>query len=256
MRESPRLRRLRNDLKALEQLAADSSIFTFKAYGEPADFYVIRYQGRGLFKADAGEPQLIDRHEVHIRLGASYPRMMPELAWKSPMFHPNISASGIVCLGGYGTYWVPSLTLDELCTMLWDMIRYENFDEKSPYNREAALWIKTQGRYRMPLDNRPLRDLLATKGAIAAAPMPRATSDRPPVFASPSPFGSIPPLPGLTPVSAAASVPRPRLDGPPALVPAPHALREDSGVTFLDSPPEQVVAAELAEDDDGIVFIN
>ena len=66
--------------------------------------------------------------------------MMPELAWKSPIFHPNISASGVVCLGGYGTYWVPSLALDELCSMLWDMIRYENFDETSPYNREAAAW--------------------------------------------------------------------------------------------------------------------
>ena len=86
---------------------------------------------------------------------------MPEISWKTPIFHPNISASGVVCLGGYGTYWVPSLTLDELCTMLWDMIRYENYDEKSPYNREAAGWIKTQEEFRMPLDTRPLRDRLA-----------------------------------------------------------------------------------------------
>src|SRR5262245_47026482 len=93
MRESPRTRRLRNDRKALDQLAADSTIFSFKSYGEPADFYVLRFHGRGLFKPDAGEPQTFDRHEVHIRLGASYPRMMPELAWKSPIFHPNISAS-------------------------------------------------------------------------------------------------------------------------------------------------------------------
>ena len=94
-------------------------------------------------------------HEVHIRLGAAYPRMMPELAWKTPIFHPNISASGVVCLGGYGTYWVPSLTLDELCVMLWDMIRYENYDETSPYNRDAANWIKNQIHYRLPLDPRP-----------------------------------------------------------------------------------------------------
>ena len=255
MRESPRLRRLRNDLKALEQLAADSSIFSFKSYGEPADFYVIRFQGRGLFKPDAGDPQLIDRHEVHIRLGASYPRMMPELAWKSPIFHPNISASGVVCLGGYGTYWVPSLTLDELCTMLWDMVRYENYDEKSPYNREAALWIKMQTRYRMPLDGRPLRDVVARNGAIAHAPLSPAVSDRPPSFTPASPFGSIPALPTLTPVAAAGATVLPRVNTPPTLVPAPHLRDDDGGVTFLDSH-ERVLPAELAEDDDGIVFIS
>lgn len=252
MRESPRLRRLRNDLKALEQLAADSSIFSFKSYGEPADFYVIRFSGRGLFKPDAGDPQIIDRHEVHIRLGASYPRMMPELAWKSPIFHPNISASGVVCLGGYGTYWVPSLTLDELCTMLWEMIRFENYDEKSPYNREAALWIKTQNRYRMPVDGRPLRDVVARLSAAAPIKVSSTSGERAPAFSPASPLGTIPAHPVLTPLAAAAA--RPRMDVPPALVPAPHLREEDSGVTFLDSPRE-VIPAELAEDD-GITFIN
>ena len=54
-------------------------------------------------------------HVVKIDLGAAYPRMIPDLAWQTPIFHPNISASGVVCLGGYGTHWVPSLNLDELC---------------------------------------------------------------------------------------------------------------------------------------------
>jgi len=162
MRESPRSRRLKSDHKALTQLAAESTIFSFQAYGSPPDFYILKFQGRGCFKPERGdEVRLRDEHEVHIRLGASYPRMMPELAWKSPIFHPNISASGVVCLGGYGTYWVPSLALDELCGMLWDMIRYENFDETSPYNREAAGWAKNQTDFPFPLDRRPLRDKLA-----------------------------------------------------------------------------------------------
>src|SRR5262245_17470903 len=162
MRESPRSRRLKSDHKALTQLAAESSIFSFQAFGSPPDFYILKFHGRGCCKPDAVEGlKLRDEHEVHVRLGASYPRMMPELAWKSPIFHPNISASGVVCLGGYGTYWVPSLALDELCGMLWDMIRFENFDETSPYNREAAGWAKNQTDYPFPLDPRPLRDKLA-----------------------------------------------------------------------------------------------
>src|SRR5436190_15687199 len=167
MRESPRTRRLKSDLKALEQLAADSSVFEFSPYGTPPDFYILRFRGRGFWKPDpAGEVLTRDEHEVHVRLGASYPRMMPELAWKSPIFHPNISASGVVCLGGYGTYWVPSLALDELCGMLWDMVRFENFDETSPYNREAAAWAKNQTFFRLPIDNRPLRDKLAKPKSI------------------------------------------------------------------------------------------
>ena len=50
----------------------------------------------------------------------------------------------MVCLGGYGTHWVPSLHLDELCIMLWDMARFHNYDIRSPYNREAALWVANQ----------------------------------------------------------------------------------------------------------------
>lgn len=203
MLEPPRTRRLRSDLRSLQQLAAESSIFTFQAYGSPPDFYMLTFHGRGLWKPDpASEALMRDEHEVHIRLGASYPRMMPELTWKSPVFHPNISASGVVCLGGYGTYWVPSLSLDELCVMLWDMVRLANYDEKSPYNREAAGWIKQQTSHPLPLDGRPLRDKLAAAKlesrlqdfaepvAVpppgAARPLPRPLgSERPPVRTTP-----------------------------------------------------------------------
>ena len=57
---------------------------------------------------------------------------------------------------------MPSLNLDELCEMLWDMIRYANFDVESPYNREAANWAKMQNEFRLPVDPRPIRDRLAT----------------------------------------------------------------------------------------------
>lgn len=191
-RDSPRTRRLRSDRKALDQLQADSSIFRFEALGDPADYYKLSFHGKGLWRPDGQAsvyPQ--ERHEVHVRLGASYPRMMPELGWKSPIFHPNISASGVVCLGGYGTYWVPSLTLDELCGMLWDMIRYENYDENSPYNRDAAQWLKTQGQYRLPLDVRPLRDRLA---GFVPQTVPTATLAKPPVARPRSPAPTAPPV--------------------------------------------------------------
>jgi ubiquitin-protein ligase len=225
MRESPRTRRLRSDLKALQQLAAESSIFEFSPYGTPPDFYILRFRGRGFWKPEpTGEVVAREEHEVHVRLGASYPRMMPELAWKSPIFHPNISASGVVCLGGYGTYWVPSLSLDELCGMLWDMIRYENFDESSPYNREAAAWAKGQTFFRLPIDDRPLRNKLA-KGKSIDDFLPRLAP-----LAEPSKLAS--PRPGL----AAAAI------RPPAVRPAARAPQPAPDVVFLGD----VVEAEAA----------
>ena len=186
MRESPRTRRLRTDHKSLLTLQDESSIVDFTAQGNPPEKYVVRFNDRGFWRADGSAEILVrEHHEVSIELGASYPRMMPELLWKTPIFHPNISANGVVCLGGYGTYWVPSLNLDELCEMLWDMIRYKNFDVESPYNRDAALWARQQQQYRLPIDHRPVRDKLAgeassdvgQKPPITAAPQPAASSD-------------------------------------------------------------------------------
>ncbi len=165
MNESPRMRRLRNDLTALERLRSESSVFRFAAHGSPPQKYQIVFRGKSL-QRDRGKVRSEDVHRVEIKLGASYPRTMPEIRWVTPIYHPNISEIGMVCLGGYGTHWVPSIQLDELCNMLWDMARYHNYDIRSPYNRDAALWVASQTTFLFPTDSRPLRDLRAAKGRV------------------------------------------------------------------------------------------
>lgn len=165
MHESPRLRRLRSDLIALERLRDESSVLRFRASGNPANHYIIDFHGKSLARTH-GKVSVTTTHQVEIKLGASYPRTMPEIRWLSPIYHPNISEIGMVCLGGYGTHWVPSLNLDELCGMLWDMARYHNYDVRSPYNRDAALWVANQATFTFPIDPRPLRDLRAALGRV------------------------------------------------------------------------------------------
>ena len=165
MYESPRMRRLRNDLAALERLRSESSVFRFTTQGDPPNHYRILFQGRGLWR-DHGKVKVLEKHHVEIKLGSSYPRTMPELRWLTPIYHPNISEIGMVCLGGYGTHWVPSVQLDELCIMLWDMLRYHNYDIRSPYNRDSALWVASQTAILFPTDPRPLRDLRAALGRV------------------------------------------------------------------------------------------
>ena len=50
--------------------------------------------------------------------------------------------------------------------MLWDMARYHNYDIRSPYNRDAALWVASQTAFMFPVDPRPLRDRRAAQGRI------------------------------------------------------------------------------------------
>lgn len=118
--------------------------------------------------AKDGHVRTLDVHHVEIKLGSSYPRTIPELRWMTPIFHPNISKIGLVCLGGYGTHWVPSIQIDELCGMLWDMARYHNYDIRSPYNRDAALWVANQTKFLFPTDSRSIRDLRAALGRVTA----------------------------------------------------------------------------------------
>ncbi len=203
MRGSPRSRRLANDRLALLRLQRESSIFEFEtpeAEGdELPEEYRLSFRGRGLYRS-LGELTVRVRewHEVRVRLGASYPRMMPELFWETPIFHPNISSQGVVCLGGFSTHWAPSLQLDRLCELLWDMIRYQNYDISNPYNWEAAHWARNQREYSFPVDPRPLRtpraaavgsDPAVARGERGEFPLPEAPEgaaelfDPPPIVA-------------------------------------------------------------------------
>jgi ubiquitin-protein ligase len=160
--DTPRGRRLRTDAEALRRLKEQSTIFDYQAFGDPPERYLVTFRGRGLMRRSESEPvEPADVHRVEIRLGIDYPRSRPDLQWLTSIYHPNISAVGAVCLGGYSTHWVPSLGLADLCEMLWDMVRYANYDSKSAYNYAAARWCEAQTQYEFPLDGRPLRDRLA-----------------------------------------------------------------------------------------------
>lgn len=158
MAGSPRIRRLRNDYEALSRLRAESTIFDFRFQGAPPDRYMLFFEGSGLALDPAQGVQVVTSHRVDAALGAEYPRLRPDLRWVTPFFHPNVSESGMICLGGYTNDWVPGLALDRLCGMIWDVIRWENFDPRSPYNIKAARWANTQTDFRFPLDRRQIRD--------------------------------------------------------------------------------------------------
>ncbi len=164
MNETPRQRRLATDFESLTELARATSAFRFEVSyrGERQlpESYLLEFFGPSLEKIHTPFEyaiQIRSQHHVRITLGPQYPRLMPSIQWITPIFHPNISSSGAVCLGGYSSFWVPSLKLDQLCEMLWDMLCFRNVGLESPYNRDAADWYKEQTTFQFPLLNLSLR---------------------------------------------------------------------------------------------------
>jgi ubiquitin-protein ligase len=242
---SPRDRRLKSDFEAMLRLQEESSIVRFRSRGTPADQYIVTFHGAGTCRREESQEVLIrHEHTIWINLTAAYPRMIPELSWRTPIFHPNVSASGVVCLGAYQTNWVPSLKLDELCLMLWDMIRYRNYDSESPYNREAAMWARDH-KHRFPLDQRPLRDRhmqsrQSEEGELPQSARPQTTG---PQTTGPQTTG-----PQSTPTSPSPG--QAKLHAEASAVPTSEML-------FLDSElNSEVVEAELLDDQaSDILFI-
>jgi ubiquitin-protein ligase len=76
---------------------------------------------------------------VVIDLGARYPFSEPRVAIKSPIIHPNVYASGQVCLG---SKWMPTQGLDLLLKRLIAIITYDPaiLNANSPANRDALNW--------------------------------------------------------------------------------------------------------------------
>jgi ubiquitin-protein ligase len=258
MRPSPRIRRLNSDYRSICQLRDESSIFTFECSGSPPQKYELFFHGAGFFRdPDSGKIEVRDQHRVVVEFGAAYPRMMPGLAWKTPIFHPNISNNGVVCLGGYGTHWVPSLTLAEMTTMLWDMIRYKNFDSDSPYNREAALWAKTQSDYSLPIDTRSIRDRLTGEQNVNKLRNSEPKKELPAKKRSPwgilSRLVSSEPPVSTEPISN-SEVCQSDSAEPDSVLEILDA--ETTGIQIIDAQIVEPTPAEETANDSGIVFLN
>ena len=74
----------------------------------------------------------------------------------------------MVCLGDTARTGcrASSSTSCASCSGTW--LRYHNYDIRSPYNRDAALWVASQTTFLFPTDPRPLRDLRAALGRVDA----------------------------------------------------------------------------------------
>lgn len=106
--------------------------------------YEITFRYPGVRLGDDGKPQLTSEHQVEIMLPASYPLQAPWVRWLTPIYHPNISMGGTVCLGVLAERYLPGLGLAYIVRMLADIARYRNYDLHGVYNTEAKEWVRSE----------------------------------------------------------------------------------------------------------------
>jgi len=155
--------RLLADQERLTALAAASTIFRFEPVGNAGDRYLLLFRGRGLAREVAAPSvvTLIELHRIELRLPFAYPDAAPDIHWLTPVWHPNVSFSGLVSMDDVGLAWTKDLPIDVVCERLWDVARAAYFNLDRAVNTAAKNWFEAENRPGLPVDPRPLCDRTA-----------------------------------------------------------------------------------------------
>ena len=138
--------RLQSDLERLRVMAADSGGRIVLLAGPSA---ASPYASLELRYATAGSDRYpVERREltrISLSLPARYPFQPPMAAVQTPIWHPNVFASGTICLG---TKWSPTEGLDLFVQRLARLLTFDPLlvNAASAANREAAAWYERARR--------------------------------------------------------------------------------------------------------------
>ena len=138
--------RLQSDLERLQALAATSAgriaLHSGPTAASPFAIVELRY-------ATAGSQRYpLERREqtrISIALPTRYPFQPPLATVQTPIWHPNVFASGTICLG---TRWSPTEGLDLFVQRLARLLTFDPLlvNIASAANREAAAWYERARR--------------------------------------------------------------------------------------------------------------
>jgi ubiquitin-protein ligase len=137
---SPRERRLRSDVRQMEELAAGGPV-SFRADGDPPEVYHLMLTGPGLALEQRGALSVRDLHRCSVYLHLDYPRRPPVVAWLTPVFHPNLlgpERNGGVCIGS----WSAAESLADLCVRLHELVTYRSLNPLDALDHDAAAWVR------------------------------------------------------------------------------------------------------------------
>lgn len=141
-----RAERRRQDLARLRELAAlaPSRLVLLGSKGSPMNEVELLLRYRTAGSADYPARRL-DETRLHLQLAARYPFEEPIATLAPIVFHPNVYASGRICLGAR---WLPTDGLDLLVKRIVQIVTFapEVLNLASPANLEATRWYRDARR--------------------------------------------------------------------------------------------------------------
>jgi len=161
---------LEQQLAEGEALAQESDLLDLVPVGPwPPPVYLVDYRCKGVVKRH-GRIVEHDRFQLGIRFPDSYLRRFDAahvLTWLGPQegaFHPAVRYP-FCCVGRME----PGTPLVDLLYQIFEIITYSSFHiemrESQSLNHEACVWAR-RNLHRFPLDDRPLRRRLRTRGLV------------------------------------------------------------------------------------------
>lgn len=154
--------RLESEYQRLLELKSQSDLFDFEALeGSPPKRYRMTFKFKGIMlHPETTDPCVTLYHVMEVYLPTRYPAEPPYIRWMTPVFHPNVSKGGSVCIGIDGQDWAPSLNLAWLVEQISDMITYRSYNVEDPWNKDAAAWAR-ENTGKFPVDDRSLYKTVA-----------------------------------------------------------------------------------------------
>jgi len=96
-------------------------------------------QWRGTIVGGEGTPYAGQTYRLRLVFPKTYPFSPPNVTFTTPIFHPNVDLSGVICLDILEDEWSPSLTVQTVLLSLQSLLADPNGD--SALNADAArLW--------------------------------------------------------------------------------------------------------------------
>ena len=136
----PLTRRLEADTVQMRKFVQQTSaIQVVQTEGSPPKKYLLKFIMDGVVGINEdGSPRIGNEHLVEMVIHNDYPMSLPFIRFNTPIIHPNIFASGNVCMGWFRIPY----ELTDVCVHIAKMIDYQIYDLSSPADRRAADWAK------------------------------------------------------------------------------------------------------------------
>jgi len=146
----------------------------------------------GVIDGPQDSPYEGGKFKLDITFTARYPFEAPKIVFKTKVYHPNISASGSICLDILGSAWSPALTISKVLLSILSLLNDPNPND--PLSAEPANLYKTdKEKY-----NSIAKEWTTKYAMVNVTPKPVTESINTSVSANVSP--NVPDLPPLPPL--------------------------------------------------------